>query len=66
VEEKVRVVLAVLTGEMTMAEAARRHGTSAQAIGLWRDRFIEAGKASLESRLPGGPGLSLDTAGRLV
>jgi transposase-like protein len=26
VEEKTRVVLAVLAGEMTLAEAARRHG----------------------------------------
>jgi transposase len=56
VEQKVLLVLAVLGGEMTMAEAARRHGTSAQAIGQWRDRFIEGGKASLENRLPGGPG----------
>jgi len=56
VEEKMRIVLAVLAGEMTMAEAARRHGTSPQAIGQWRDRFVDAGKASLESRMPGGPG----------
>jgi transposase len=56
VDEKECVVFAVLAGEMTTAEAARRHGTSAQAIGQRRDRFVEAGKASLESRMPGGPG----------
>jgi hypothetical protein len=27
VEERMRVVLAVLSGELTIAEAARRHGT---------------------------------------
>lgn len=56
VQEKTLVVLAVLTGEMTLAEAARRHGVSAQAVPQWRDRFLEAGKASLETRLPGGRG----------
>jgi transposase len=55
VEEKTRLVLAVLAGEMTMVEAVHRHGTSPRVIGQWRDRFIDAGKASLESRLPGGP-----------
>jgi len=56
---------AVLGGEMTLAEAARRHGTSAQAIGQWRDRFIEGGKASLENRLSGGPGGGTPTERRL-
>ena len=31
----------------SLAEAA--HGTSAQTVGRWRDRFIDAGKAGLES-----------------
>ena len=53
VEEKTRVVLAVLAGQMTLAEAARRHGVTPQAVGQWRDRFLEVGKASLESRMPG-------------
>jgi transposase len=46
VEEKTRVVLAVLGGEMTLAEAARRHSVTPQAVAQWRDRFLEAGKAS--------------------
>jgi len=50
VEERTRIVLAALAGEMTMAEAARRHGTSPRAIGQWRDRFVDAGKAGPESR----------------
>lgn len=56
VQEKTLVVLAVLAGEMTLAEAARRHGVTPQAVGQWRDRFLEAGKASLESRMPGAAG----------
>jgi len=32
VEEKQRVVLAVLAGELTAAEAARRHGVSTNAV----------------------------------
>jgi len=55
VQEKTQVVLSVLGGEMTLAEAARRHGVTPQAVGQWRDRFLEAGKTSLESRMP-GPG----------
>jgi transposase len=53
VEEKTQVVLAVLAGETSLAEAARRHGVSTQAVGQWPDRFIEASKASLESRMSG-------------
>ena len=55
VEERVRLVLSVLGGEASLAEAARRHGTSAQTVGRWRDRFVDAGKAGLESAMP-GPG----------
>ena len=36
VEERVRVVLAVLSGELTIAEAARRHGTTGKTVGEWR------------------------------
>ena len=49
-------MLAVLAGEVSLAEAARRHGTSAAAVSQWRDRFVESGTAGLERRLPGGPG----------
>jgi transposase len=54
-EQKVRVVLAVLGGEMTLAEAGRRHGVSALTVARWRDRFLEAGQAGSENALP-GPG----------
>jgi len=57
IEEKVRVVLAVLGGEMTASEAARRHGVSVQAVLTWRNKFLDAGKESLADKIP-GPGKS--------
>lgn len=53
IEQKLQVVLSVLAGEVTMSEAARRNGVNARTVGIWRDRFIEAGKAGLEERLSG-------------
>jgi transposase len=35
IEDKVRIVLAVLAGEVTLAEAARRHGVSGQSVANW-------------------------------
>jgi transposase len=51
--ERLRVVLAVLSGELSMAEAARRHGVADGTVAKWRDRFIEAGKAGLADGIPG-------------
>jgi transposase len=47
VEEKVRVVLAVLAGEMTVAAAARQAKVSEQSVGNWKRQFIETGRAGL-------------------
>jgi transposase len=58
IEQKVRVVLAVLAGELTVAEAARRHAVSGAAVAKWRAKFIEAGTAGLASKPPGPPGAS--------
>jgi transposase len=55
-EQKARVALAVLAGEFTVSEAARRHGVSAAAVAKWRDAFIASGKAGLQQRLPGPAG----------
>ena len=60
-EEKVRVVLPVLGGEMSASEAARRHGVSVQAVYHWRDRFLDAGRQSLDDRIP-GPGKNAGSA----
>ena len=45
VDFKARVVLSVLRGEMTGAEAARRHGVSETSIGKWKEQFVAAGRA---------------------
>jgi transposase-like protein len=37
VETRLQIVLAVLAGETTIAEAARRHGVSAESINRWRN-----------------------------
>ena len=36
VEAKVRVVLSMLAGEVTVAEAARRAKVSEQSVGTWK------------------------------
>jgi transposase len=52
VDFKARVVLSVLRGEMTGAEAARRHGVSETSIGKWKEQFVAAGRAGLERAGP--------------
>jgi transposase len=48
VDVKLKIVLSVLSGESTQAEAARRHGVSETSIGKWRDQFLQAGRQGLE------------------
>ena len=47
VEKKIRVVLSVLAGEVSIAEAARREKVSEQSIGRWKAEFLEGGKTAL-------------------
>ena len=54
VEKKTRIVLSILAGEMTIAEAARREKVSEQSIGRWKADFLEAGKVNR-------PGMSGDS-----
>ena len=46
-EKKTRIVLAILTGEMSIAEAARKEKVSEQSICRWKAEFIEAGRTAL-------------------
>ena len=48
-ETKTRIVLSVLAGEVSIAEAARKEKVSEQSIGRWKAEFLEAGKAALAS-----------------
>jgi transposase len=47
--EKQRIVLSVLRGECTVAEAARRNKCSETSIAKWRDQFVQAGVGALEA-----------------
>ena len=54
VEDKFRIVLSVISGEMTVAEAARRGKASEQSISTWKRQFLEGGKAGLVDGGRGG------------
>lgn len=54
-EEKQRIVLSVLRGECTVAEAARRNKCSETSIAKWRDQFVQAGTSALEDGAQHGP-----------
>lgn len=55
VEDKTRIVLAVLRGEVSIAEAARREGASAVSVSKWRDAFLVGGRQALEAGARHGP-----------
>ena len=55
VSEKQRIVLSVLRGEASVAEAARRNKCSETSIAKWRDQFVQAGVAALEAGAARGP-----------
>ena|SRR5215210_4905477 len=55
VQEKQRIVLSVLRGECSVAEAARRNRCSETAVAKWRDQFLAAGVAALEAGAARGP-----------
>jgi len=55
VEDKARIVLAVLRGGVAIAEAARREGASAVSVSKWRDQFLAGGRRALEAGARHGP-----------
>lgn len=59
--KKIRIVLGVLAGEVSMAEAARKEKVSEQSIGRWRADFLKAGKTVLATGRP-GPSTREETA----
>ena len=46
-EVKTRIVLSVLSGETTIAQAARKERVCEQSIGRWKAEFLEAGRTAL-------------------
>ena len=55
-EEKARLVLAILAGELTTAEAARKAKVSEQSMSNWKRLFPESGRQRLAQG--GKPGLN--------
>jgi transposase len=55
VEDKIRIVLSVLAGEMTIAEAARRNKTSETSVSKWKAQFLESGRQGLAAGGSAGP-----------
>jgi transposase len=47
VDDERRIVLSVVSGEMTVAEAARRKRVSEQSVFCWKQQFLEAGRTGL-------------------
>ena len=57
--KKTLVVVSILRGEVTMADAARREGVSQTSIAKWRDRFLAGSiPQSVSSSPPTPPGVS--------
>jgi len=47
VEEKLRIVLAILAAKTTVVQAARDHQVSETSVCNWKRQFLEAGRAGL-------------------
>ena len=47
-DQKLQIVLSVLRGEATAAEAARRSGVSEQSVHSWERTFLDSGRDGLE------------------
>jgi len=54
-EDKVRIVISVLRGELALTEAGRREGVSPTAIAVWRDAFLAGGAQALADGARHGP-----------
>ena len=46
-EEKLRLVLSVISGEMTMTQAARHGKVSEQSVSRWKQQFLAGAKDGL-------------------
>ncbi|MBQ0827319.1 transposase [Streptomyces tagetis] len=62
VDKKLGLVVRVISGELTAAEAAREAGVSEQSVSNWRRQFIEGGRTGLA----GEAGKDTEEASRLA
>jgi len=68
-KRRAALVISVLNGEATVAEAARRHGLKVAEVQEWRERFVLGAENALRARrqLPlSRPSRSWDDGGFLV
>lgn len=49
-KRRVALVVSILKGELSVAEAARRHGLTVAEIEDWRERFLLGAENALRSR----------------
>ncbi|MFJ8210565.1 transposase [Streptomyces sp. NPDC096033] len=61
-EEKAKLVLTVLAGDLSVSQAASEVGVSEQAVGNWKRQFISSGTQGLE----GGASQSSERERRLL
>ena len=54
-EEKTRLVLSILAGELSVADAARRAKVSEQSVSNWKRQFIESGRRGVAEGGKPGP-----------
>lgn len=54
-EEKISILLSILSREMSLAEAGRRENVSGQSIGRWKSELLEVGKVTLVAGKTGPP-----------
>ena len=52
-EEKIRIVLEGLRGEVSIAELCRKEGINQNLYYRWSKEFLEAGKKQIGFRVPG-------------
>ncbi len=49
-KRRVAVVVSILKGETSVAEAARKHGLTVTEVEDWRDRFLRGAENALRAR----------------
>ena len=59
-KQKADIVLSVLTKQVTMAEACRRHGITETTFVRWREQAIEAMVRGLEDKARSGREMELE------
>ena len=55
-EDKLRIVLSVISGEMTVAQAARHGRVSEQSVSRWKQQFLAGAREGLAEGGRGGMG----------